>query len=481
MEFSIVGATICCGILLVALPSNAPLIVALIMSFAFGSTAIVSFSSLGGSSPIIYVIFAAALIASVALRRDVIRDLGTVFSQQPAAWLLVVLALYTVAGSYLLPRLFAGETTAFIPRRPFNDVVEVPLGPATGNITQSLYFVLGILSFLAVCVLLLQPRRFLAIRQGYFAWATLHVAMGFIDLFGKVGGLGDVLAPIRTASYAMFSDVGIEGFWRIAGAYSEASAFGAVTVVLLAFCFTYWRYMHDVYALALSVALLILLVLSTSSTAYVGGAIILTYLLASLTRAAIRNRLRKQDLLLLVAAIASLAVVIGVVLYNENALDPFWRLFDTMILEKASSASGHERAYWNYRSLQSIYETVGFGVGLGSSRASSWFIAVASQLGVAGALIFGYLILQLIRCGPSRSLWEIDRGLCATALSVRSAYLAGILTAAVSSGNADPGVSFFVGVAVVLSYGHLARQSANDEARIPRFSHSRIGQRVAEA
>ena len=125
-----------------------------------------------------------------------------------------------------------------------------------------MYFLLGILTFFAVSVLLLRRKMFVAIKQGYFAMATVHVVLGGIDFLGKIGGVPDILAPLRSAHYAMVTGVDIVGIWRIAGAYSEASGFGGATVALLAFTFTYWKLTRHRHALGLAIALLVLLLLS---------------------------------------------------------------------------------------------------------------------------------------------------------------------------------------------------------------------------
>src|SRR4029079_16083862 len=379
MEPSLAGILICCGLFAAALHTEAPVIVALMASLAFGSTAIMTLPALGSSSPLIYVVFVMALFVTVALRRNLVGELGTVFAQQPLAWLVLLLTLYTVVGALVFPRMFAGQTDVFIPLRTESGagrIAEIPLAPVSGNITQSLYFVVSALSFFAFSVLLLQRGTLPAIRKGFFAWAGVHASLGFIDLFGKIAGLGDVLAPIRSATYAMLTNVDVVGFWRIAGGYSEASAFGATTVSLLAFTFTYWKKTNDRLALWLSAVLLILLVLSTSSTAYVAGAVLLMFVIFSIMSATLQDRLRTQDLLVL--AVASLVVVgaLGIALHDARVLEPFARLFDEMVVNKSSSGSGAERAYWNWRSLESVADTVGFGVGIGSSRASSWIIAV---------------------------------------------------------------------------------------------------------
>jgi hypothetical protein len=451
MEISIAGLLICGGLWLVSRLSPEPSVTALFGSLAFGSTAVVILPSLGGSSPVIYVVFLGALLATVALRQNALHDLKAVFVRQPIAWVILVLILYTVAGAILLPRIFAGETTTFVPVRDEGRIAEVPLVPVTGNITQSLYFVLGALSFFAFSLLMLRGRTIAAIRLGFLAWATLHISMGFLDLMGKLGGLGDVLAPIRTASYTMLTDVNVAGFARIVGAYSEASSFGAISVSLLVFTFTYWRATRDKLALVLSLMLLSLLILSTSSTAYVAGGILGLVLLTSLSVAAFRNRLQAQDIFVLVCGLAALVILVGVVVFSEHALDSFWRLLDTMVLDKASSASAQERAYWNMRSLQSLFDTAGLGIGIGSSRASSWIIAVASQLGVIGTTLMMLLVVEILRGGSLRQAVELDPETRITALSLRAAVLAGLITASIGGSGANPGTVFFMALAVLTS------------------------------
>jgi hypothetical protein len=465
---SIAGLIVCAAIYLGALRSASPLLVGLIVSLAFGATAIVNLPALGGSSPLIYVVFVTALLTSIVLRRDSFRELGTVFAQQPAAWLLVLLAVYAAAGSFLLPRIFAGQATIFIPQRidgQGGGIVEAVLTPVTGNVTQTAYFLLGIMTFFGVSVLLLQRKMFLAVKQGFFACATVHVLIGGIDLGGKLAGVPDILVPLRSASYAMVTGVDIVGIWRIAGAYSEASAFGGATVALLAFTFSYWKLARSTCALALTIALSALLVLSTSSTAYVAGAVLVAIALASVAAAAVRNHLRSQDIALLAGALVLISGALAVILYDARVLEPVERLFDAMIVNKASSASGMERAYWNWRSLESVLDTAGLGVGLGSSRASSWLISVISQLGVAGTIMIALLVIEIARSDRYHRSGDLGDDIRPIALSARSSCLAGLLTASIAGSAADPGISFFVAGAVVLSYQRLSVRGSVPSAR----------------
>jgi hypothetical protein len=86
-----------------------------------------------------------------------------------------------------------------------------------------------------------------------------------------------------------------------------------------------------------------------------------------------------------------LAGVLGVALFNAGFFDQFVRPIEAAVINKSTSSSGLERTYWNLKSLQGFVDTSGLGIGLGSSRASSWPIAVLSQLGLLGALMMAIL------------------------------------------------------------------------------------------
>ncbi len=380
MELSIIGFGVALALLLAGAAAGAPLIVGLFAAIPFGATA---FATIGGSSPLIYTLFALLILASAALRVSVLRDLGIVLARMPLAWLLMALAIYAVAGAMLMPRLFAGKTTAFVPIEGI--VTEVMLGPTSGNYTQTAYFLLGILVFFAFAILTLRRRMLEKMTVGLFAFAISETVLGWVDLAGKLAGVGDILEPIRTASYALLTDVEQSGFWRIAGGCSEAAAFAAFGLSALAFTYAYWRAANSWLALVLCVQLLLLLILSTSSTAYGGLGVLGLAAILPLLWGALHGRLRPLDWFLLAAGGGAVAALMGVVLYDEALFRPFTELFRTMVLEKASSVSGQERAYWNARSLKSFFDTYGLGVGLGSSRSSSWIVSALAQFGLIGS------------------------------------------------------------------------------------------------
>src|SRR5690606_23770105 len=119
--------------------THSSMLVALMASLAFGSTSIATLSSLGGSSPLIYTVFCGLLILSVAARRTALQDLGRAFTIYPAFWLVTLLMVYAIIGCVFFPRIFAGQTSVFVPTRL--GVSELALAPVSGNISQTGYFV----------------------------------------------------------------------------------------------------------------------------------------------------------------------------------------------------------------------------------------------------------------------------------------------------------------------------------------------------
>jgi hypothetical protein len=449
MQISFVGLIVCAGILLGGYYARAPLIVGLLASLAFGSTALMTLSSLGGSSPLIYTCFAALLVTAAAARRRIWRDLGEAFGKIRPVWVLCGLMLYALAGSWLFPRLFAGQTSAFVQSKAHRGVVvESSLAPVSGNITQTGYFILGGLAAIALCVLLLHKDRIDQVRRGFLVWCCLHAGMGVLDLLAKLAGTGDVLRPIRTASYAMLTEASHGGFWRIAGAYSEASAFGGVSLACLSFCYVYWRKTKSRLAFWLSAVLLVLTVFSTSSTAYVGLTLLGIPVAFSVLRSLLSGRIEASELLIIALLAVGVMAALAISLYDEGFFAPFVDMIDAMVINKVSSGSGQERAYWNIKSLQSLVDTSGLGVGFGSSRASSWPIAVVSQLGLVGSIMMATLMAVVAR-GMGRLKPYVDRETEAVVSSVQACALGSIVAASLVSGTADPGMVFFIALAVV--------------------------------
>lgn len=469
MQPSLAGILVCAAILAFACWPARSLFVGLCASMVFGATALMTLRSLGGASPLIYTLFAGLLLITLPFKRGIRADIGIIFRYSHAVWLVCALLVYAVIGAVLFPRLFSGQTSVFVASRTLGGVYEAPLGPVSGNISQTGYFVLNGLVFLALSANLLRNDALEQVRRGFFLWCALHTGFGLLDLMSKLVGAGDILAFLRTASYAMLTDTTQAGFVRIAGAQSEASAFASMSLAALAFAFTYWRRTASRFALALALTLMALLVLSTSSTGYVGLTLLGMPVAFSICRSLSMRRLHSQEIFLLALGFVGLFVALGLAVHSDKFFDPLIRLVNEAIFEKAGSASGQERGYWNYISLKSFADTLGLGVGIGSSRASSWLVAVISQLGAVGCIMLALLVLDIAR-RPKYLDTALDVRDAATVDSVRACALAGIISASLISGTADPGMIFFISLAVVTSSSiriFLNRPLLAESARIP--------------
>ena len=471
MQPSINGLLVCTAILAFAFVMRWSIVSALIASLAFGATAIGTITSLGGSSPLIFTLFAMLTVLFALARRHIWTEIGTMFGRLHAAWVVCALMAYGVIGAFLFPRFFAGQTTVFATSRTGRGVYETALAPVSANVSQSGYFLLGGMTFLALCILLRHPRTLIDVKRGFFGWFWLHSCMGVLDLAAKVSGAGDILSPIRTASYAMLTQTSESGFWRIAGAYAEASAFGGVSLFGLAFTYVYWRKTGSRQAFFLGIVLLVLLLLSTSSTAYFGLLVLSVPVLVMIVASITSSRIHRSELficgLFLLLAVIALAIYLSI----PTFFDPLSRLFDATIVNKIESASGRERAYWNYKGLQAFFDTAGLGVGLGSSRASSWIIAVISQLGVLGSVLMATLVAILVRglYGVPKPVAQEDVAIVA---AVRACALTSLIAGSLASGSADPGLNLLIPLAVIVTIR--ARQRKKEDLIIalptPRIS-----------
>jgi hypothetical protein len=446
---SVEGLIVAAVLLLIGRILGAPLIIGLMASLPFGSTAFAAVPALGGSTPLIYTLFCILMISGVLVRKHAIREISTVFTQFPAAWLVLILVIYAIVSAFVFPRLFSGQTTAFVVVD--GAYVELPLVPVSQNITQTAYFSLGALTFYSLSVLFLKQKNLDYIRRGFFVFIIANVLLALIDIGGKLSGAGDVLLPIRTAAYALLTEVVEAGFFRISGGYPEASSFAEAGLACLAFSYAYWRVSKSNLAFILSLIVLVLLLFSTSSTAYGALAILCLFPLFSLGRAILNGQFIAEDLHLLLLGILLFTVLLGIYLYNASAFDPFVELIERMVFDKATSGSGIERAYWNERSIQALFDTGGVGVGMGSSRSSSWIVSVMSQLGVIGTMTMLGLVFFIVRGMGQLKATQDTLEVFALASGLRAAVIAILIATCLAGSGADPGIVFFIALGGILA------------------------------
>lgn len=310
--------------------------------------------------------------------------------------------------------LVAAMTTAYMPRLFQNAVMVVPvrgilsetapLRPTAQNLSQFAYLTIAVFSVFAFAEILRAAKMRQHALKAMCIGGACTAATGLLDHASQFVPIDPLLAPFRTASYALATDVEVLGAKRVVGLMPEASAYGGLCLAFIGALYFYRRAISDdkvrrVMVPAVMALLLICAWLSTSSGTYVGLFILavvaaLEWLLRANTDAsshAIYRRGLGGELSVLLTVISGTALLL--IIWPE-ILDPIYSLIDRMVLQKSSSGSYAEREMWRSVALSSLAETYGFGVGLGGTRASSSLVGIFSSAGIIGGILYYSFVLQ---------------------------------------------------------------------------------------
>ncbi|WP_233862411.1 hypothetical protein [Paraburkholderia adhaesiva] len=360
---------------------------------------------------------------------------------KPGFWLLCT-SLWGVFGAIVLPRLLRGSTLVFPVDRTMSGAVMLQrLGPVSGNLSQATYCLGDVVLYGCMYALLKYRGAYRALATGIFLLAFLDVLAGVIDVGTHAVGL-DVMSVIKTAQYADLSGEVMGGLIRISGTFSEASAFASFTLPLFAFCLNLWLvgYRRKV-AGALAFGTGMLLLLSTSGTAYAGlGTYLLVQLFSRPGRIARSAVARKQRLWILCACAGVLAALYAV-LFLPGVVKVLGDFVNLAVLGKAASDSGVERMSWNAQGVKNFFDTYGIGVGLGSIRSSSFLVVVLANLGVVGVVCYGLFVGKSLLAPLPAQYPPTER---AVSYAARHGMIATLIAASLAAGVFELGSCFYL-------------------------------------
>lgn len=371
-----------------------------------------------------------------------------------------VLSLFSVI---FYPRVFAGIVDIV----PMRGVLEetAPLRPTTQNISQFGYLSISIFLVVAFAFMMRDyAMRQMALRAFCFG-GFVAVATGLLDFASQYVPLNSVLAPFRTATYALAVDVVFLGGKRVVGLMPEASAYGRVCTGFL--CGIYFlrraipeHSVKDRYLLILVGALIVLTWMAKSSSAkgalLIFGAMALVEWYWRISRgrrgAEEGQQLRSEGRI----AYALILTLLAVGIAAPVVLDPLIEQFDRMVLQKSESASYEGRGFWRQASWDAALATYGIGVGVGSTRASSSVVSVISHTGFLGAALFFGFVLQTYLRRPNAAHSDSQPIL----MGVRFAFLPPFVLSALI-GGIDFGTfnAFLFGIAAATSRSFQPRQT----------------------
>ena len=466
MELTFIGyAQIVLGILVVIAGNMRHALMFLMVSALFNGSAAILLPSLGGSSiPPIQFALAFVFLRILMPGSAAIGDLPEAFKAN--RWF-ALFSLYGIVTAFVLPRIFAGSVSVYPMRYdlPGDLFATVPLEPTPQNFTAAFYLLGAMLSAIAVWIACRRRNAaaLLVTTLVVLAWAHSIFGVAGIALRGTSADL--VFELFRNSAYVQFDDE-VGGFVRIRGLFPEASAYAAFGFILFVTNAEMWY--HSIRNRATGIATLVMgavLFFSTSSTAYFGLVIYgLFFALRAIALPSAANFAKAKaafaaiGLLVFLAALAFMASPALV----ESVVDVLKR----MTIEKSSSDSGLQRLYWTRQGWELFLTSYGLGVGSGSFRSSSIFIAMLGSMGIIGMVSF--LMYLIVTFQPwRRSSWAIS-AIPSENLggALGSAALLSLIPAAVNSASAVPGASFAIlaGASLALRPFDLARQT-NPHAR----------------
>lgn len=382
-------------------------------------------------------------LAIVASRTSLLRAGDALVFPDAGFWLLLTV-LYATLSAYFLPRIFAGATYIFaIARTEIGPgIIAQPLGPVSGNITQSIYFIGDLVCFLVFYNYGGRPREMTAAVNAVLLCSAVNLVFAAIDLGSYWSGLGDVLGVIRNGSYRMLDEGTVSGFKRIVGSFPEASTFGYFTAGFFAFCTRLWI---AGYRRAITAPLALLsfaaLLAATSSTGYAAtcGFLVLSFIGA--VAQLLTRPVRKETMAFAVVLPLVLATTLLAVRLSPSGWQTLSDMTDATVFNKLNTSSGIERQKWNSQALTNLVDTDGLGGGAGSVRASSFPIAVLGNIGVFGAVTYS-LFLFFLLFGRSRR-WRHPFAAAAQS-AARWACVAQLIGASVAGSFIDLGLPFFI-------------------------------------
>ncbi|RRN62199.1 hypothetical protein [Caulobacter sp. 602-1] len=186
----------------------------------------------------------------------------------------------------------------------------------------------------------------------------------------------------------------VNGIARLSGSYPEPSSL-AYHLGPLAVMFVWLSYYKSYYYGLLAILAAVIMFISTSTTAYIGiglvglsaGLLFLRWCLEGL--GSVKEGASERALFSLGAA-TCIFLILGVVAMQNAA---FVEQMLQSLLTKHESSSYQARSYADALGVSAFLDTNGLGVGLGGHLTNSGALLIMSNLGIAGIVLVGSLVI----------------------------------------------------------------------------------------
>jgi hypothetical protein len=325
-------------------------------------------------------------------------------STAPVVWL-TAFTTVGVIGAALLPRLFEGNVPVMPPAFGLDTAFVERVHPSGRNSIQSIYLLCNLSLFL-IC-------RW-SIRSGV---VTVRDALRGLAIGAFISA---ILGLYQVAAYQLSwpwpdsvinSNTGVGQLYQQTafGIHRMSSTFLEPSLLGFHFLSAFALFGVGLRHRAVGSLLLLCLLISTSSSAYAG--LLLLFPVAVLIYG--NQRDGKSALVLTLFAVAAGSAYLVDLVWMQGAIT------SSFFTDKLSSASGLDRARTNWVALDTVRDSWGLGVGVGSSRVSGLPMTLAATVGIPGLVcLIGFLTSLVRACLKRRD--ELGRafGLAILALAI---------------------------------------------------------------
>lgn len=301
----------------------------------------------------------------------------------PGVSVLLLFLAWTALVTVVAPELFDGQHV-LLPVAIENTHLTAGV-ISTSNIAQTIYLILGI------CVVVFLARTRVAGPELIGLAVGLTVLLSFWRYLNQVAGIPFPEGLFDNSPYFAYIETAEGGVKRFRGILTEPSSLAASCLVAISYMFARVRYVQGARRWGALVVAGIAIYLGTISTSagFVVAAVVvvlaagLTFVVSFLSRrASVSAAVSVISCVLVIVALWVLPIVADFV--------------ETTVNTKVGSSSFTDRSAANSESYDIFLDTYGFGVGLGSSRASSFFAGILSMTGIVGTLLFSAAVVVLI-------------------------------------------------------------------------------------
>jgi hypothetical protein len=436
-----------------------------IYSSLLGGSSAINLPALGGSSIRPFLLAFLMLFLRLALTR--IGGLSALLRGFRNNIALVAFCAYGILGAMILPHVFAGRVE-LVPMRPINlrnDLTDrYPLSFSSQNITAAFYFVGTLLSVAVGDILARREGAPRTLVNVFVATSWLHIGFGVLGVLLKLTHHEQLLGFFRNAGYAQL-DHEYQGYVRITGIMPETSVYAAYGFQALVVTAELWlRGVRPAATGAVSLAMALILLLSTSSSAYVGlaGYAALLILRWMIFPQALGTR---KAAILAACTVGGIAAVLALAVALPHVTVQLQGMLEHMTVDKANSKSAYERGVWARQGFDAFRASHGLGVGPGSFRSSSSLTAIIGAMGVIGMVTYLGYLLQILKPWRDSTFRPGGTERQAVGAAVGWSLIAGMIPGLVGAPSPDPGVLFGVMAAMSLVW-----RDVRERASAPRYA-----------